>query len=286
MMTRLKQEDAPVSVGPRPRPHGRMAFPVVLALLLAATCPSAPAAPWPSLTGDARAVGIGGAYAALARGPLAPLWNPAGIITAPGVQVALSSALLSSGDGSLLVGAAIVAAGGPAVAWNLIEDGSGRAIQGTFALALREEVTVGATAMYDVAAPAGFALGVGLLVAGEAWSLGASLLGLGAGPFGPPRTPQLLLGFSLRTVPAITIGIDLHLFSTGGEIALGGVANLWAVGLRWGLAMGVHGGLERAGLGCDLALMGQELNIALLVRGADLSLTIVVGLEARIPAWW
>ncbi len=231
-------------------------------------------------------IGIGGAYTAAARGPLASLWNPAGIITVPGVQAAVSGALPSTGEGSLLVGAAIVAAGGPAVAWSLIEDGARRAVQGTFALALRKEVTVGATAAYDIVSSGRFGFNVGCLVVGEGWSLGASVLGLGANPFGTSGTPQLLLGFSLRTVPAVTLNVDLHLFSTGGEIALGGVANLWVVGLRWGLAMGVHGGLERVSLGCDLSLMGQELNIALLVRGADLSLTLVVGLEARIPAWW
>ena len=206
MMTRLKQEGS--AVRPRLRLCRRAAFCVVFAVVLATAGLSAPAAPCPSLALDARVAGIGGAYTALARGPLAPLWNPAGIITVPGVQAALSSALLSGGEGSLLVGGAIVAAGGPAVAWNLVEDGLAQSIQGTFALALRKEVTVGAAAMYDLATPPGFGLSLGVLVAGEAWSLGASLLGLGAGPFGPPRTPQLLLGFSLRTIPTITIGID------------------------------------------------------------------------------
>ena len=285
-MGQMERGDSPVAVGPRPWLCRRTAFSLVLALVLGAAYPALSAAPWPSLSADARVIGIGGAYTAAARGPLAPLWNPAGIITVPGVQAAVSSALLPSGEGSFLVGAAIVAAGGPAAAWNLIEDGARRAVQGTFALALRKEVTVGATAAYDIGTSGRFAFNLGCLVAGEGWSLGASVLGLGASPFGPSEAPQLLLGFALRTIPAVTIGIDLHLFSTGGEIALGGVANLWVVGLRWGLAMGVHGGLERAGLGCDLSLMGQELNIALLVRGADLSLTIVVGLEVRIPAWW
>jgi hypothetical protein len=286
-MVRPREQDSIDPAGAWTQVRRQLGLMAVFAAALAASWQPARALPLPSSVADARAAGIGGAYTALARGPLAPFWNPAGIITAPGVQGALSSDVLGSGGNALLFGGAIVAAGGPAVSWNLAEGSSSRVIQGTFAVALGPGVVAGATVAYEGAAlPAGVTLSAGLMAGGDTWSLGATLLGLSAPPFGLSRWPELLLGFSLRTVPAVTVTADLHVLSTGVEIALGGLANLWAVTLRWGLTLGVQGGLECVGAGCDLAVFGQELDIALLVRGADLSLSIVVGLEARIPAWW
>ena len=261
----------------------RMAVVVSLVLALAPATPSALAGSlpwWPAV--ESRAAGMGGAYTALAQGPLAPLCNPAGIITQSGVQGALSTAILPGGGaGLLLMGAAVVVAGGSAVAWNLVEDGPAQTMQGTLALALGPGMAAGGTLLYDTTAdPPGIAFSAGILAMGDTWSLGASLLGLGSA-----RSPEALLGFSLGVARAVTIGADLHFLETGAEIAVGGVATLGMVVLRWGEALGL-GGLWQSGLGCGLPLFGQELDLAVLVRGADPSLVLVVEFEARIPAWW
>ena len=272
----------------RRRSRGRTIVAVLAALLLAAVVSSSLEASLPPRGGDPRAAGMGEAYTALARGALAPLWNPAGIITsAAGVQGALATGFLSGGEGYVLLGAAIVAQGGPAVAWGMVDGDGGRSILGTLAFSPLPATFVGGSLVYvSDADPAGLAISVGWRSEGEGWALGVCALDVGAGLFGSDRPPQLLLGVALRTVPAVMLEIDLHVAATGTEIALGGVADLQHLAARWGTCLGIDGGLKYVGLGASLPLFGQQLDAAVLLLGSDLELSLMLGLEARFAAWW
>jgi hypothetical protein len=271
----------------RRRSRGRTIVAVLAALLLAAVVSSSLEASLPPRGGDPRAAGMGEAYTALARGALAPLWNPAGIITSAGVQGALATGFLSGGEGYVLLGAAIVAQGGPAVAWGMVDGDGGRSILGTLAFSPLPATFVGGSLVYvSDADPAGLAISVGWRSEGDGWALGVCALDVGAGLFGLDRPPQLLLGVALRTVPAVMLEIDLHVAATGTEIALGGVADLQHLAARWGTCLGIDGGLKYVGLGASLPLFGQQLDAAVLLLGSDLELSLMLGLEARFAAWW
>lgn len=59
-----------------------------------------------------QALGMGQAYTARARGPLAPLWNPAGISDLPGLHGALAVSFSSEAEGVLLAGGSLVSLDG------------------------------------------------------------------------------------------------------------------------------------------------------------------------------
>lgn len=241
--------------------------------------------PWRA--GDPRAAGMGEAYTPLAQGPLAPLWNPAGIITSPGLHGALAASFLPGGEGAFLFGGSVVGEGGPAVAWDVVQGEEGRAILGVLAFLLRPGTSLGGglTYAFDLE-PAGLSANVGFLTSSEAGAFGVSLAGLGGGLFGAGPPLSLLLGASLRALPWVTLCLDLHVSGEGTEISLGGAASVWQVTLRWGTSVGLDGGLKRAGFGCGLSLLGQQVDVALLLSGKDLDLFLALGIETHIPAWW
>jgi hypothetical protein len=240
-------------------------------------------------SGEPYALALGQAYTALAKGPLAPLWNPAGNYETSGIQGSLAFCLLPDESTLFYAGGSVAATDGPAVSWTSVRhsDGEGE-ILGTFSYPLRAGLRVGGGLAYlfdqDTAS---VSFNGGVSWRGERLWLGASGFGLesmvaeGKGP------SRVLLGAGWRMFPWMKVAVDLHFGIGGVEVALGGEARAWTLRLRWGSALSLGGGLTQLGFGLGFPLMGLPVDIGVGLMGSGLQLVYSFGLTATFsfPAW-
>lgn len=231
---------------------------------------------------DPRGVGLGGAYTAVASGPLAGLCNPAGIIDSPGVHGTVG--VLRSDTDEFALGASVATGEGPAVAWT---SGRGR-IQGSLAFYALPSLKIGFGISYQTKPADGH--GISLVLGGQYCippvHFGMSLLNLGSGIFGAGDPISGHIGAAIEAVPGITVVGDINLAPTGSEAAIGGEASLWRVRFRWGMAVYLSGGFLRAGLGVGGELFGTGLDLAAGLSGSEHHPFFSLGIRAGIPAWW
>ncbi len=231
---------------------------------------------------DPREAGLGGAYTAVACGPLAGLRNPAGIIDSPGVHGAIG-ALRSDADG-FAVGVSVATGEGPAVAWA----GGGGEIQGSFAFYALPALKCGLGLSYRTDPTT--AHGVSLVLGGQysvpPLRVGMSLHNLGTGIFGAGDPVFAYIGAAIAAAPGITVVGDIRLVPTGSEVAIGGEASFRRVRFRWGTAIHLSGGFLRVGLGVGGDLFGLGIDLAGGLAGPEHHPFFSLGVRAGIPAWW
>ncbi|MCD5416209.1 hypothetical protein LR032_03815 [Candidatus Bipolaricaulota bacterium] len=240
----------------------------------------------PAHAADPRVLGRGTAYTAVARGPLATLWNPAGATATPGVHGAIAAGLSPAGS-SLLFGVSIAAVGSPTVTWSTAQDGDERKMLGTFAFSILPRTAVGGGISYRSSdRPGGISFQLGLLHSEPQWAIGASLAHLGAGIFGAEIPLSFRVGGALDATPGVTLTLDLHSVTGRWKVAVGGAAQVWVVDIRWGTAILLVGGIDRLGFGIGFDLFGLRIDLALGACGGDLRPYGSLGIEVAIPAWW
>jgi len=231
--------------------------------------------------GLAAAIGTGEAYTALASGPGAVLWNPAGILGPPGIHTVLATSL-GPGDESSFVGGATIGTEGIAVAWTTSSAGSPSRITGSVAGRALPGLQVGASLAFATgAADLGLSGDVGLRYASTTWRIAAAAFGLLS-----ESSLRLCIGGSLHTLPGLTLALDLRLEESGSEIALGGEATIWILTVRWGVAIGITGGFNHLGIGIGFDFLGMPVDLGAGFLGADLDPLIAGSLTLRFPAWW
>jgi len=233
-----------------------------------------------------QALGMGQAYTARARGPLSPLWNPAGISDLPGLHGALAVSFSSEVEGVLLAGGSLVGLQG--LSFGLAtaqgkEEGQGF---GTLAFRILPGICIGGS-LSSVAQTdsRGISFNAGVLVRGTAWSVGAGLYHLDAGILGTDLPLRIHVGASVEVVANGRLAVDLHLEAGKGEVALGVETQAWAFDLHWGAAISLDGGLSHAGLGVGFFLFDLLADLSIGLVGADQQLWISAGVEGTIPLW-
>lgn len=238
--------------------------------------------------GNPDALALGQAYAALAKGPLAPLWNPAGNYEVSGIQGALAFCLLPDERTFVYTGGTVATTDGPAVSWTSVwlSDAEGE-ILGTFSYPLRTGLRIGGSLAYLFDRnTASVSVNGGVSWRGERFWLGASGFGLesmvteGKGP------SRVLLGACWRTFSWMKVAIDLHFEAGDVEVALGGEARAWTLQLRWGSALSFGGGLTHLGFGVGFSLAGFPVHIGVGLMGSGLQLVYSFGVTAAFPSWW
>jgi hypothetical protein len=238
--------------------------------------------------GEPYALGIGEAYTTLAHGPLAPLWNAAGVLESSGLHGAVALCRLPGGGRVFFSGGAVCAEEGPAVAWTMARhEGDEGEILGTFAFPFLAHTAVGGSLSYYFgASETAVSFNVGVNWRGERMSLAASVFDLGAVISEEKWPSRFLFGVSLPALEGVTVAIDLHLDSAGGEVALGGEARAWQMNLRWGTVLSLGGGLSQLGLGIGFTLLGFPIDLSVGFVGSDLEMWSSIGARASLPAWW
>ncbi len=237
---------------------------------------------WADDISDPRYAGLGGAYTAVVSGPIAGLYNPAGIIDSPGVHGAVGASLSSTWG--FIVGASVATGTGPAVAWA----GDNKEIQGSFAFYIlpRLKLGVGISSYEGSTDNRGLSFALGGQYYAPPAHFGISIWGLGVGIFRgtTPVTGHLSAAFD--ALPGIIVIGDISIIPTGSEVAIGGEASFGHVSFRWGVAVHISGGFIRAGLGVGGELFGITVDLSGGLNGAEHHPFFSLGVGTNIPAWW
>lgn len=239
-------------------------------------------------SGEPYALAVGQAYTALAEGPLAPLWNPAGHEAISGIQGALAFCPLPDESVLLYVGASVAAVDGPAVSWTSAKHSNAEGeILGTFSYPLSSGLRIGGSLAYlfgREAASVSFNAGVSWC--GERFGLGVSGFGLESLVTEGKGSPRVLLGARWRAFPWMKMTLDLHFDAGDMEVALGGEASVGALHPRWGSALSFNGGLTHLGFGLGLLLAGFSADIGVGLMPPELQLIYSLGVTTTFAAWW
>ena len=232
------------------------------------------------------ALGMGQAYTALARGPLAPLWNPAGIGNLSGLRGTFAVALSAEGNGILFGGGCLATPEGLSGALTIAQGVDEGATLGTLAFPVFQGVTVGGGFCRTTHADSQeMSFAAGVLYRGTSWSLGVSAFHLGAELLGGDLLVHLHVGASLEVVPGSRLALDLQLSAAEGKLALGGETEVRMFDLRWGMSIDLSGSLTHAGLGIGFTLFDFPVDLSLGLVGPDRKLWTSVGAEGAIPLW-
>ena len=232
------------------------------------------------------ALGMGQAYTALARGPLASLWNPAGIGDLPGFRGTLAVALSAEGEGILFAGGCLAAPEGLSGALTIAQGVDEGATLGTLAFPVFRGATVaGGFCRTTHADSPEMSFTAGALYRDTRWSLGVSAFHLGAELFGGDLTVVLHIGASLVVVPGSLLACDFQLSAAEGELAFGGQTKVRMFDLRWGMSIDLTGSLTHAGLGIGFTLFDFPVVLSLGLVSPDRKLWTSFGAEGAIPLW-
>jgi hypothetical protein len=239
-------------------------------------------------SGEPYALGVGQAYAALASGPLAPLWNAAGCDEMSGLQGALAFCLLPDKSMLFYAGGTVAAAGGPVVSWTTVRHaGEEGAILGAFSYPLCAGMRIGGSLAYLFGRDgASVSFNGGATWRGEYLWLGASGFGLESIIAEGKRPSRVLLGAVLRVFPWMRVALDLNFCSPKAEVALGAEASVRGLVVRWGSALSLDGRLAHLGLGLGFDLLGFPIDIGVGLMGSELQLAYSLGVTAILPIQW
>jgi len=229
--------------------------------------------------------GMGPGRTAVASGPLAPLWNPAGAVDLPGVHGAFV-VTLSAEQPVLLVGASIAAENSPTVAWSMYKQGSDQETLGTFAFPIFAGATAGLGLTYASGTQSGISFHTGVLYSGAQWAFGGSVMHIASGLFGGSLPIELRVGAVLFAIPRATLSVNVFLSEDEILLSLGGEARIWVIDVRWGLSIIPTGGIKRAGMGLGFELFSIPFDISVGVSGTSFHPYGSLGISANIPAWW
>ncbi len=232
-------------------------------------------------------LGISGA--AIATGPLAPLWNPAGVVDGPGVHGAACVRLFA--DGSIVrAGVSIVALSSPAVAWDIVSDPDGNQTYLTFALPVSSTARLGLTLSYSFAEQGGLSLIAGTLFQAGGLTLGLGVANISSVLFGGSLPSRIRGGVALHSATGLRVAVDLSLSADETTLTLSGKAKIWRFGLQWWVGIYPPDGFAGTGLGIsfDAFELPVELSIAVIGDGTtdELFPCATVAGEGTIPAWW
>ncbi len=230
--------------------------------------------------------GMGSDRTALASGPLAPLWNPAGAADSPGVHGAFLATLTSSDESTILIGVSIAADNSPTVCWSMYKQGNNKETWGTFAFPAFAGTTAGLGVAYAFGAQTGISFHTGVLYRGATWAFGGSVMHIGSGLFGGGLPIELRAGAALYAIPGATLTANVSLSEDTIILTIGGEARIWVLDLRWGLSIIPTGGIERLGMGLGFDLFSIPIDISVGVNGESLNPYASLGISADIPAWW
>ena len=233
-----------------------------------------------------QALGMGQAYTALARGPLAPLWNPAGIGNLSGLHGTLAVALSAEGNGILFGGGCLAAPEGLSGALTIAQGVDEGAALGTLAFPVFRGASVGVGFCRTTHADSHeMSFAAGVLYRGTSWSLGVSAFHLGAELLGGDLPVRLHVGASLEVVPGSLLALDLHLGATDSKVALGVETKVRMFDLRWGTSISLNGRLSHVGLGVGFTLFDFPVDLSFGLVGPDQKLWMSGEAEGAIPLW-
>lgn len=240
-------------------------------------------------SGEPYALAVGQAYVALAEGPLAPLWNPAGHDEAvSGIQGALAFCLWPDESTLFYAGASVAAVDGPVVSWTSVKhSNAGGEILGAFSYPVQSGLRIGGGIAYLFGQEvASVSFNAGVNWCGERFGVGVSGFGLESLVAEEKEPPRILLGAHWRAFPWMNVALDLHFDAGDVEVALGGEASVGALHPRWGSALSFNGGLTHLGFGLGVLLAGFSADIGVGLLPPELQLVYSLGVRATFTAWW